>query len=160
MSTISWPEKLRGPLVSTYSREEVVGFRENPLAAGPSVIEPFSEDTPQFHNITYQMKQGDARRFQMWLREHKFKTYSPWFNGPIITEDNGQSVQECRYTSSGYPQLTGKSIGGLFSYSAQIITRQLTNGDDAYAESVSTMWFVNNGDINLGISLLDEGLNG
>lgn len=159
MANITWPEKLRGPLVSGYSREEVAGFRENPLASGPAWVEPFSEDTPSFHNIQYLMRAGDARRFQIWLREHKMKTYAPWFDGPLITEDNSIDVQECRYTADGYPQLTGKTIGGLFTYSARIITRSIVNRDDLYAEAVSTMWFVSCGDINLGTSLLDEGLN-
>lgn len=160
MANLKWPEKLRGPMVSGYSREEVVGFRESELASGPSFIEPFSEDTPQFHNVTYQLKEGDARRFQLWLRENKVKFLSPWFDGPIITEDRSIELQTCRFTASGYPQLQGKSTGGIYTYSAQLITREIVNGDDAYAEAVNTSWFVFCGDINNGISLLDEGLNG
>ena len=160
MADLKWPEKLRGPMASGYSREEVVGFRESPLASGPAFIEPFSEDTPQFHNVTYQLKEGDARRFQMWLRENKFKFLSPWFDGPIITEDRSIEFQTCRFTARGYPQLQGKSVGGIYTYSAQLMTREIVNGDDEYAESVKAMWFVSCGDINNGISVLDEGLNG
>lgn len=159
MAVIQWPEKLRGPLVAGFSREEVVGFLENDLASGPAFITPFSEDTPQFHSLTYQFKQGDARRFQMWLREHKFKFLSPFFDGPIISEDNSVQLQECRFTADGYPQLTGKTTGGLFTYSARVITREIVNIDDDYAESVKSLWYVFCGDINNGASKLDEGLN-
>lgn len=160
MADISWVDGLRGPLVSSFSREETVGFREAPLASGPPFVVPFSEDTPQFHNVTYQFKEGDARRFQLWLRENKFKYLSPWFDGPLITEDGSIETQECRFTADGYPQLTGKSVGGLYTYSAQLITREIINNDDDYAESVDAMWGVNNGDIDLGSSIIDEGLNG
>ena len=160
MAAIQWPVNLRGPLISGYSREEVVGFRENNLAAGPAFVEPFSEDTPQFHNITYIFKSGDARIFQLWLRDNKVKFLSPFFDGPLLTEDRSILLQECRYTSDGYPQLTGVSIGGVHTYSARLITRELVNGDDAYATELEALWGVNNGDINLGGSLLDEGLNG
>ena len=160
MADIKWPENLRGPLVSGFSRQEVVGFRENDLASGPAFVEPFSEDTPQFHDITYQLKSGDARRFQLWLRQNKFKFLSPWFDGPLITEDNSIDVQECRFTADGYPQLQSKTVGGLFIYSARILTREIVNRDDLYAESVSAMWYVFCGDINNGSSVLDEGLVG
>jgi|GEM_PF-2415072 len=160
MAVIQWPANLRGPLVSGYSRQEVVGFRENDLAAGPAFVEPFSEDTPQFHDVTYMFKSGDARRFQLWLRENKIKSHSPFFDGPLITEDRSIALQECRYTSDGYPQLTGKSVGGMFTYSARVITREIVNGDDAYTTELEALWGVNCGDIDLGGSLLDEGLNG
>jgi len=160
MAVIQWPDKLRGPLVAGFSREEVVGFRENELASGPAFIEPFSEDTPSFHNITYLFNNGDARRFQIWLREHKFKFLSPFFDGPLITEDDSVDTQECRYTADGYPQFTGKTVGGLYSYSARVLTRSIVNNDDAYAESVSTLWYVFCTDTNNGASLLDQGMNG
>jgi hypothetical protein len=160
MAAIVWPDGLRGPLVSGYSREEIVGFRENDLASGPAFVEVFSEDTPQFHNITYQFKNGDARRFQLWLRENKIKSYSPWFDGPLITEDRSVLAQECRYTSDGYPQLQSKTNNGIHTYTARIITREIINNDDAYATELEALWGVNCGDIDLGGSLLDEGLNG
>jgi len=158
MAIVKWPTDLRGPLVAGFSREEIIGFRENDLASGPAVIEPFSEDTPQFHNVTYQFKNGDARRFQLWLRENKVKFLSPFFDGPLITEDSSILTQECRFTSDGYPQLTGKSVGGIWTYSARLITREIVNGDDEYAEELDAIWGVNCGDINLGNSLLDEGM--
>lgn len=158
MADIQWPTDLRGPLVSGYNREEVAGFRENNLAAGPAFVEPFSEDTPQFHNITYQFKNGDARRFQLWLRENKVKYLSPWFDGPLITEDRSIALQECRFTSDGYPQLQSKSNGGIWTYSARIITREIVNGDDAYATELEALWGVNCSDIDLGASLLDQGM--
>jgi hypothetical protein len=160
MAEIQWPAGLRGPTIAGYSREEIPGFREHNLAAGPAFVEPFSEDTPQFHNLTYQFKSGDARRFQRWLRENKIKFLSPFFDGPILSEDRSVELQECRYTSDGYPQLQSVSIGGIHTYSARVITREIVNGDDAYATELDALWGVNCGDINLGGSLLDEGLNG
>jgi len=159
MAEIKWPTGLRGPLVSGYSREEVVGFRESELASGPSFVVPFSDDTPQFHNVTYTFKEGDARRFQLWLRANKFKVFSPWFDGPCITEDRSAETQECRFTASGYPQLNSKTIGGIYLYSAQFMTRVIVNNDDANATELEAIWGVNCGDINLGASLLDEGLS-
>jgi hypothetical protein len=158
MAVIQWPTGLRGPLVSGFSREEVVGFRDNPLASGPDWGEPFSDDTPQFHNVSYQFKNGDARRFELWLRENKFKFLSPFFDGPLITEDSSILTQECRFTSDGYPQLQSKSVGGIWTYSARLLTREIVDSDDAYATELESMWGVNCGDINLGNSLLDEGL--
>jgi len=160
MAVIQWPANLRGPLVAGYSREEVVGFRENNLAAGPAFVEVFSEDTPQFHNFTYQFKSGDARRFKLWLREHKMRAYAPWFDGPLITEDRSIELQECRYTSDGYPQFQGRTVGGIHTYTARVITREIVNGDDAYATELEAIWGVNCGDIDLGGSLFDEGMNG
>ena len=157
---LNWPDGLPGPQITSFSREEVVGFKESPLATGPSFIEIFSEDTPQFHNVTYLFKSGDARRFQMWLRENKFKSHSPWFNGPLVTEDRSVETQVCRFTASGYPQLTGVSVNGTKTYSAQLLTREIGNNDDDYAESIDAYWSVNNGEIDNGISLIDEGLNG
>ena len=160
MTTLNWLNGLPGPQVSSFSTSEVVGFKESPLAAGPAFIEVFSEDTPQFHNVTYLFKSGDARRFKMWLRANKFKSHSPWFNGPIITEDRSVETQVCRYTAEGFPQFKGVTIGGLHSYSAKLLTREIVNNDDDYAESIDAMWYANNGDIDNGASLLDEGLNG
>ena len=158
MAEVKWPDGLRGPTVAGFSREEVVGFRENDLASGPAFVEPFSDDTPQFHNITYQFKNGDARRFQLWLRDNKIKSRSPFFDGPLITEDKSIETQECRFTSDGYPQLMGKSVGGIWSYSAKLITREIVNGDDEYAEELDAVWGTNCGDINKGNSLLDQGM--
>jgi len=160
MTTISWPEKLRGPLVAGYSREEAVGFRESPVAAGPSFVEPFTDDAPTFHNVTYQFKEGDARRFQLWLKQNKFRFLSPWFNGPIINEERRESTVECRFTADGYPQLQGKTIGGIYTYAARLLTRNVQSTDLDYATEVDAMWATNCGDIDLGSSLLDEGLNG
>lgn len=159
MALIKWPVGLSGPMVAGFGREEVVGFRENDLASGPAFIEAFSEDTPQFHTVTYIFKNGDARIFQLWLRENKIKFMSPFFDGPLITEDRSIELQECRFTSDGYPQLVSKSVGGLWTYKAKLLTRSIVNGDDAYAEEIKTMWELNNGNINLGNSLLDEGVN-
>ena len=158
MATISWPANLRGPLISSYSREEVVGFRENNVAAGPAFIEIFSEDTPQFHNVTYQFKSGDARLFQVWLRENKVKSHSPFFDGPIVTEDQSVETQECRFTADGYPQLQSKSIGGIYTYSARLLTREIVNNDDAYAETLETIHGLSCGNIDYGASQLDLGL--
>lgn len=159
MADLKWPTNLPGLQVSGFSREEVVGFRENPLASGPAFVEPFSEDTPQFHTITYLFKNGDARRFQLWLRQNKVKFMSPWFDCPLITEDGSVETQECRFTADGYPQLQGKSVGGMWTYSARVISREIVNNDDQYATEVDAIWGVNCGDINLGASLLDEGVN-
>ena len=159
MADLKWLDGLGGPQINGYSREEVVGFIENDLAAGPAFIEVFSDDTPQFHSVSYIFKRGDARRFEMWLRENKVKSRSPWFDGPIPTPDNTVETQECRFTADGYPQLTGQSSGGTFTYSAKLLTRSIVNNDDDYATEVDAMWGTNNGDINLGSSLLDEGLD-
>lgn len=160
MASVKWPNGLRGPMVNTYNREEVIGFIESPLASGPSFITPISEDTPQFHNVTYQLREGDARIFQLWLKANKFKYLSPWFDGPLITEDRSVLTQECRFTASGYPQLQGKSVGGIYTYRAQIITREIVSNDDLYSESILAMWEIGNGNVNNASSKIDEGLNG
>lgn len=159
MGDIVWPTGLRGPLVSNYSRNELVGFLESELTSGPSFVTPVTDDNPVFHNVTYQFKSGDARRFQQFLRVNKFKVLSPWFDGPIIGEDNSVEYQECRFTASGYPQLSSKTIGGIYTYNATILTREIVTNDEDYPTELDALWGVNNGDIDLGASLLDEGLN-
>ena len=158
MADIKWPDGLRGPLVSNYSREEVVGFIESELTAGPAFITPLTDDNPSFHNVTYQLKQGDARRFQQWLRVNKIKTRSPWFDGPLITEDASVEYQECRFTAGGYPQLKSKSVGGIWTYSATLLTREIVTNDEGYETELDSLWGAGNGDIDLSASLLDEGL--
>lgn len=159
MSDIKWPDGLPGPLVESYARDEVIGFRESQVAAGPSYVEPYSDDTPIFHTVTYQFKAGDARRFQLWLRQHKFKFLSPVFDGPIVNEDNKVKFVECRYTADGYPQLLSQSLSGICVYQARMITRKIENLDDELPDIFETMWGVDNGNVDADISLLDEGLN-
>lgn len=158
MADIKWPDGLRGPLVSSYSRNEVVGFLESELTSGPSFVTPITDDNPSFHSVTYQLKSGDARRFQQWLRVNRMKTRAPWFDGPLITEDASVEYQECRFTSDGYPQLTGKTIGGIYTYKATLLTREIVTNDEGYETELDALWGVNCGDIDLGASLLDEGL--
>lgn len=160
MADINWPTGLRGPLVANYSRNEIVGFLEPELTSGPSFVTPITDDNPQFHNVTYQFKSGDARRFQQWLRVNRFKTLSPWFNGPLITEDSSVETQECRFIADGYPQLSAKTIGGIYTYNATILTREIVTNDELYETELDALWGVNCGDIDLGASLLDEGLSG
>lgn len=161
MASIQYPDNLRGPLVSEYSRDEVVGFVEENVAAGPSFVTPISEDTPQFHTLTYRFKRGDARRFESWLKQNQMKFKSPWFNGPIIHPDfAAQEAQECRYLSDGYPQLTGVSVGGLFTYTARVITRSIVTQDDDYPTELDALHGVNCGNINSGANDLDIGFNG
>ena len=76
----------------------------------------------------------------------------------MVAEDRSILTQECRFTSDGYPQLTGVSIGGIHTYSARLLTREIVNGDDAYATELEALWGTNCGDINLGASLLDQGV--
>lgn len=159
MADLKWPVNLRGPLVESYSREEIVGFRESSVAAGPSYVEPFTEDAPIFHNVTYQFHEGDARRFQLWLKENRVRFLSPVFDGPIVNEERLTSIAECRFTADGYPQLTGKTSGGVYTYSARLITRQIDSIDIDYAEQVESIWHVSDGYIGLGGNKLDEGLN-
>jgi hypothetical protein len=158
MADLLWPDNLPGPQVSGFGREEVVGFIESNLASGPSFIQPVSEDTPSFHSVTYKFKNGDARRFQLWLRTNKIKTYSPFFDGPLITEDGSIETQECRFTADGYPQLQSKTNGGIWTYSARLLTREIVNGDDEFATELIAVHGVNCGNINLGNSLLDQGM--
>lgn len=156
---LTWPDGLRGPLINSFNREEVVGFVESNVAAGPSFVTPISDDNPAFHNITYQFKEGDARRFQQFLRVNKVKQLSPWFNGPLITEDRSVEYQECRYTADGYPQLTGKTIGGIYTYSARVLTRDIVTNDELYPDELDALWGVNCGDIDYGANQLDIALN-
>lgn len=159
MATLKWPDNLPGPQIETYSREEIVGFNESFVAAGPSFVEPFTEDAPIFHNVTYQFKEGDARRFQLWLKQNKVRFVSPEFDGPIVNEEQLTSIAECRYTADGYPQLTGKVIGGVYTYSARMITRQIDSIDIDYPTEIEAIWSVSDGDIDAGANKLDEGLN-
>lgn len=158
MADIQWPDGLRGPLVANFSRNEQTGFLESELTSGPSFVTLISDDNPSFHSVTYQFKQGDARRFQQWLRANKIKTQSPWFDGPLVTEDRSVETQECRFISGGYPQLASKAVGGIFTYNATILTREIVTNDEDYETELDSLWGVNNGDIDLGASLLDEGL--
>lgn len=160
MATIKWPAGLRGPLVSNFSRSETVGYIDAELSSGPSFVVPISDDNPSFHSVSYIFKSGDARIFQQWLRTNNFKIFSPWFDGPLVTEDQSVETQECRFTADGYPQLTGKTVGGLYTYSATILTREIVTNDDLYPTELEALWGVGCGDIDLSASLLDEGLNG
>ena len=159
MADITWPDGLHGPLISNFSREETVGFIESELASGPSFITPLSDDTPSFHSMTFQFKRGDARRFQQFLRVNSMKLYSPWFNMPLVTEDRSIEYQEARFTASGYPQLASVTSGGIHTYNAQVITRSIETTDEDYPTELDAIWGVNCGNVNLGNSLLDEGLN-
>lgn len=158
MAIIQWPDKLGGPKLAGYSREEVVGFRDSELAAGPAFVEIFSDDTPQFHNVQYLFKQDAARRFERWLRTNKVKSESPWFDGPIPTPDRSVKTQECRFTADGYPQFTGISDGGVYSYSARLLTREIVNNDDEYGDVFDIMFDLSCGNVNWGVSKLDEGI--
>lgn len=160
MTDLSWPTGVPGPQISSMSRTEVVGFKESDLASGPSFVEAFSDDTPQFHSVSYIFTRGEARLFQLWLRENKVKVFSPWFVGPLSTEDSNIKTQTCRFTSDGYPQLTGQTLSGLHSYSATLLTRAIENGDDAYSEVVKSAANATDGNIDLTASALDKGLNG
>ena len=160
MIDISWPEGLRGPLVSTFSQSEMPGFIESPLATGPAFVEPISEDVPTIMNLTYQFKTGDARRFGIWLRDNAIRFKSPWFKGPIVHPDfDARKEQLCRYTVSGYPQLSGVTAGGIYTYSAQVIIRQVETQDIEYSEETKAAWEVNCGDVNRFNQDLDCGFN-
>ena len=155
---LTWPDGLPSPLLGNYSRDEVEGFSESELSAGPSFVVPITDDTPTFHGVSYTMKTGDARRFQQFLRVNKFKTKSPWFNGPLPSNDGSTKMQECRFISGGYPQLSGTTSGGVCTYNATIMTREIVTDDEGYETELDAYWGVGNGDIDLSISLLDEGL--
>ena len=158
MADIKWPDDLPGPQISTYSMEEAAGFTESQLNAGPAFITPITEDMPQFHNVTYIFKRGHARKFEQFLRENKIRFLSPWFDGPIIRPNRNDTIQECRYTQDGVPQLTGVS-GNLFTYSARLITRSLVLDDMDYETEMDASWSVNFGNIDPFNAALDEGLN-
>lgn len=135
MATINWPAGLRPSLKSSKSRDEVVGFRESPVTSGPSFVEPFSEDTPVFYNVGFTFTKDEARAFQSWLRINRIKTMSPFFNFPLVIEDPNVENQEARFTLEGFPQLTGET-GFTFTYSAQLLIRNLTVEDEEHDEFI------------------------
>ncbi len=133
MATINWPTGLRPSLKASKSRDEVIGFRESPPSVGPSFVEPFSDDTPVFYDISLTFSKSEARAFQSWLRLHKMKTNAPFFNFPLVIEDPNVANQEARFLLDGYPQLTGET-NYTFSYSARILIRKIVTQDEAYDE--------------------------
>jgi hypothetical protein len=159
MADIKWPTKLRGFLISNYSREETVGFREGDLTSGPSFVEPFSDDTPYFHNVTLQLRQSDARVFQAWLKAYQFKLLSPEFAAPLLNEDGETITQDCRFTSDGYPQLQSVTVGGVYTYNAKLIAREHITIDDGYEQAILTMYQIGDGDIDWASSVLDQAVN-
>lgn len=135
MATIDWPTGLRPALKASKSRDEVVGFRESPVTVGPSFIEPFSDDTPVFYDIEFFFTKDEARAFQSWLRIHRIKTNSPFFNFPLAIEDPNVDTQEARFILDGYPQLKSES-NYTFSYSARILIRNIVTEDEDHDDFI------------------------
>jgi hypothetical protein len=131
VADINWPTGLRPSIKASKSRDEIVGFRESPVTSGPSLIEPFSDDTPVFYSVQFIFTKDEARAFQSWLRINRIKTNSPFFNFPLLIEDPNVDTQEARFTLDGYPQLVSET-NSIFTYSGRILIRKIISEDEAH----------------------------
>ena len=97
MASIDWPAGLRNAIQSAKRVDRPGGFREVSVASGPAFVEPFSDDTPTFFDITLRFTRAEAATFEAWLIQHRHNTLAPFFNFPIDIPNSTSPTQEVRF---------------------------------------------------------------
>lgn len=121
-SQYEYPDSLRRPLMTGYSKQDASGFSINNLDSGSYVARIDTDDIYTVYSLNFVFKPDEAAIFRAWIAQDSFNMLKgAAFNIPLLTE-YGEIIQVVRFADGGYPQLTGKSAGKL-TYSAKVIAR-------------------------------------
>lgn len=159
MADLEFPSFISGPVRASKSRENQVAFRENNAFSGPPFIESLTDDTPSIYNIEFRLARGYKRAFIQWFESDQFCNKGREFFNINLLIESGIQTQEARFLSDGVPQLQGEE-GGVFSYTARIIIRDLNEPDDEYPNEI--LFLVEGapcGTVEQGAQLLDYVMN-
>lgn len=158
MADIQWPAGLRNSIVAAKRVDRPGGFREVSVAAGPAFVEPFSDDTPTFFDVTFRFTRTEARVFDAWIFLHKHNTEAPFFDFPIVIPDSQNPEQEARFV--GRPPQRVAQAQQTYTYQGRILVRQIASIDESNAAAVIQFGEVfNYVDIDESGKLLDTAIN-
>lgn len=124
---VEYPNELRLPLVSGYSREVEPGFKQTEPLSGPVYNVRRSFDNPVRWQVQFHFTGGQQRLFWQWFRDALDDGLRP-FAIPLKIEA-GIAVQECKFASDGIPRLTSVQ-GDHYRYTATLLSRKINDPDE------------------------------
>lgn len=151
---VDYPEELRLPLVSGYSREVEPGFLQSEPLSGPVYNIRRSFDNPVRWQVQFHFTYGQQRLFWQWFREALDDGLRP-FNIPLKIEA-GIFPQECRFARDGIPRLTSVQ-GNHYRYNAVLLSRKVNDPDEGSYETLKLL--AGNGSITKAANGVDIAVN-
>lgn len=158
MATIDWPDGLANSLQSAKRVERVGGYRESSLAAGPALVERFSDDTPTFFDVSFGFTRDQARGYDAWVELNDLHNSGEEFNFPVLIPDTNTRFQEVRWVDR--PAQRNGQAGSSFVYTGRLLARSIVSTDLDNAAAVLTLAQISKyRDIDGAAELLDIAIN-
>lgn len=145
-------------LTASKSRQTAASFRMNNPFSGTPYVEPLTDDTPSIYDCQFRFTARQKSAFWQWFVDPAYCDKGRNAFNLNIDVEGGYAEQECQFMADGTPQLTSEQ-GGVYTYSARIIVRQLNDPDNGYAEELLTMGELTDGNIDAGLIALDIAVN-
>lgn len=132
---IPYPDWLPLAQKSGKSPNTDTGFRTETPQVGAPIFQKLTDDLKTSFSLTWIFTRDQHRAFMQWIRSPRYlDNGNQWFSMPVGTGngDSGVEIQELHFTA--YP--TWSQSGSVFTWSGDVICRQLKSADDEYDDII------------------------